>query len=52
MTINKVLLIGNLAGLRKPKRGDELDQFLSKMENPEHGVTVDDEMTGQGVVLR
>jgi len=37
--------------IRKPKRGDELDQFLSKMENPEHGVTVDDEMTGQGVVL-
>jgi len=37
--------------IRKPKRGDELEAFLSKMENPNHGVTVDDPLTGQGVVL-
>jgi len=37
--------------IRKPKRGDELEQFLSRMENPEHGVTVDDPTTGQQVVL-
>ena len=44
----------NLDGvqIRKPKRGDELEQFLSRMENPEHGVTVDDKTTGQSVVLR
>jgi len=39
------------APIRKPKRGDELDQFLSRVENPEHGVTVDDPTTGQQVVL-
>ena len=38
--------------IRKPKRGDELEFFLSRMENPNHGVTVDDPQTGQGVVLR
>jgi len=37
--------------IRKPKRGDELENFLSKMENPEHGVTVEDPTTGQKVVL-
>ena len=30
--------------IRKPKRGDELDKFLDKMDNPEHGVTVTDPM--------
>jgi len=35
----------------KPKRGDELENFLSRMENPEHGVTVVDSQTGQNVVL-
>eukprot|EP00092_Neocalanus_flemingeri_P020014 GFUD01021674.1.p1 GENE.GFUD01021674.1~~GFUD01021674.1.p1 ORF type:complete len:737 (-),score=262.84 GFUD01021674.1:103-2313(-) len=39
------------AKIRKPKRGDELDNFLSRMENPEHGVTVEDTSTGQKVVL-
>jgi len=37
--------------IHKPRRGDELDSFLSRMENPEHGVTVRDEQTGQAVVL-
>ena len=37
--------------INKPKRGDELVNFLSRMENPEHGVTVQDPMTGQNVVL-
>jgi len=37
--------------IRKPKRGDELENFLSRMENPEHGVTVEDPTTGQKVVL-
>jgi len=37
--------------IRKPKRGDELEHFLSKMENPVHGVTVEDPSTGQKVVL-
>ena len=37
--------------INKPKRGDELENFLSRMENPEHGVTVRDDMTGQNVVL-
>ena len=35
--------------IRKPKRGDELSHFLSRMENPEHGVTVEDPTTGQQV---
>eukprot|EP00092_Neocalanus_flemingeri_P024182 GFUD01026229.1.p1 GENE.GFUD01026229.1~~GFUD01026229.1.p1 ORF type:complete len:738 (-),score=263.05 GFUD01026229.1:126-2339(-) len=39
------------AKIRKPKRGDELDNFLNRMENPEHGVTVEDTSTGQKVVL-
>ena len=39
------------AKIRKPKRGDELENFLSRMENPEHGVTVEDTSTGQKVVL-
>lgn len=25
--------------IRKPKRGDELDKFLNRMDNPEHGMT-------------
>ena len=37
--------------IRKPKRGDELENFLSRMENPEHGATVEDNQTGQNVVL-
>ena len=37
--------------IRKPKRGDELENFLSRMENPEHGATVEDSKTGQKVVL-
>lgn len=32
--------------IRKPKRGDELDKFLNKMDNPEHGITVTDPTTG------
>jgi len=43
----------NLEGkqIRKPKRGDELDHFLSKMDDPNFGVTVRDPTTGQDVVL-
>ena len=43
----------NLDGkqIRKPKRGDELDHFLSKMDDPNFGVTVRDPTTGQDVVL-
>jgi len=37
--------------IRKPKRGDELEKFLSRMENPTHGVTVEDPSTGQKVIL-
>ena len=40
------------AKIRKPKRGDELENFLSRMENPEHGVTVEDTSTGQKVVQK
>ena len=36
--------------INKPKRGDELENFLSRMENPEHGVTVMDSMTGSFVM--
>ena len=36
--------------INKPKRGDELENFLSRMENPEHGVTVMDSMTGSVVM--
>jgi hypothetical protein len=55
LPIYRILLDGEhvwVTGIRKPKRGDELEFFLSRMENPNHGVTVDDPQTGQGVVLR
>ena len=43
----------NLDGkkINKPKRGDELDNFLNKMDNPNFGITVFDPTTGQDVVL-
>ena len=43
----------NLDGqkINKPKRGDELDNFLNKMDNPKFGITVFDPSTGQDVVL-
>lgn len=43
----------NLEGQKicKPKRGDELDKFLSKMDDPDFGVTVRDPLTGKDVVL-
>ena len=43
----------NLDGVKinKPKRGDELDNFLNKMDNPNFGITVYDPSTGQDVVL-
>ena len=43
----------NLDGkkINKPKRGDELDNFLNKMDNPNFGITVHDPSTGQDVVL-
>ena len=37
--------------IRKPKRGDELDHFLRRMEDGDAGVTVQDPQTGQDVVL-
>jgi len=37
--------------IRKPKRGDELDAFLRRVEGGDAGVTVQDPMTGQDVVL-
>merc|ERR1712071_112946 len=37
--------------IMKPKRGDEIDNFLRKMENPESWRTVYDPQTGQDVVL-
>ena len=37
--------------IRKPKRGDELDAFLRRVEVGDAGVTVQDPMTGQDVVL-
>ncbi len=37
--------------IRKPKRGDELDHFLRRMEDGDAGITVRDPMTGQDVVL-
>ncbi|KAJ8303055.1 hypothetical protein KUTeg_019451 [Tegillarca granosa] len=39
----------NLEGkkLIKPKKGDELDEFLNKMDNPNYWKTVTDKMTGQ-----
>ena len=43
----------NLDGKKilKPKRGDELDNFLNKMDNANFGVTVFDPSTGEDVVL-
>ena len=43
----------NLDGvkIKKPQRGDELDNFLNKMDNPNFGITVYDPSTGQDVVL-
>lgn len=43
----------NLDGKKiiKPKKGDELDNFLNKMDNPNFGITVYDPATGQDVVL-
>jgi len=43
----------NLEGskIRKPAPGDKLDAFLSKMDDPNFGVTVRDPTTGQDVVL-
>ncbi len=38
--------------IRKPAKGDTIDEFMDKMENPEWGVTVDDPLTGQKVILR
>ncbi|XP_077982660.1 ribosome biogenesis protein bop1-B-like [Glandiceps talaboti] len=35
----------------KPVKGDQLDEFLNRMENPEYWNTVKDKMTGKDVVL-
>ncbi|OWF53508.1 Ribosome biogenesis protein bop1 [Mizuhopecten yessoensis] len=35
----------------KPKKADELDEFLNKMDNPDYWRTVTNKMTGQSVVL-
>ena len=37
--------------INKPKRGDELDNFLKKMDDSNFGITVHDPSTGQDVVL-
>lgn len=37
--------------LIKPKKGDELDQFLQRMDNPDYWRTVTNKMTGQNVKL-
>ncbi|XP_060076384.1 ribosome biogenesis protein bop1-like [Ylistrum balloti] len=37
--------------IAKPKRADELDEFLNKMDNPNYWRTVTNKMTGQNVVL-
>ncbi|XP_062595610.1 ribosome biogenesis protein BOP1 homolog [Saccostrea cucullata] len=37
--------------LLKPKKGDQLDEFLNKMDNPNYWRTVTNKMTGQNVVL-
>ena len=39
----------NLDGnkIMKPAKGDELDNFLNKMDNPNFGITVHDPQTGQ-----
>ncbi|XP_013404052.1 ribosome biogenesis protein bop1-B [Lingula anatina] len=43
----------NLEGgkIIKPKRADEVDEFLNKMDNPDYWRTVKDKMTGQDVIL-
>ena len=43
----------NLDGkkIMKPSKGDELDNFLNKMDNPNFGITVHDPQTGQVLVL-
>lgn len=37
--------------LLKPEKGDQLDEFLNKMDNPNYWRTVTNKMTGQNVVL-
>ncbi|ESO98298.1 hypothetical protein LOTGIDRAFT_114705 [Lottia gigantea] len=37
--------------LLKPQKGDQLDEFLDKMENPDYWRTVDNKSTGQKVLL-
>ncbi|XP_022342098.2 ribosome biogenesis protein bop1-A-like [Crassostrea virginica] len=37
--------------LLKPQTGDQLDEFLNKMDNPNYWRTVTNKMTGQNVVL-
>ncbi|XP_069114519.1 ribosome biogenesis protein bop1-like [Argopecten irradians] len=37
--------------IAKPKKADELDEFLNKMDNPDYWRTVTNKMTGQNVVL-
>lgn len=37
--------------LIKPKKGDELDEFLQRMDNPDYWRTVTNKMTGQNVKL-
>ncbi|KAK6186129.1 hypothetical protein SNE40_008226 [Patella caerulea] len=37
--------------LLKPEKGDELDEFLDKMENPDYWRTVSNKLTGQKVLL-
>ncbi|XP_006822853.1 ribosome biogenesis protein bop1-B-like [Saccoglossus kowalevskii] len=37
--------------ISKPAQGDELDEFLNKMENPDYWITVKNKMTGENVVL-
>ena len=43
----------NLDGkkIMKPSKGDELDNFLNKMDNPNFGITVHDPQTGQVLTL-
>ncbi|XP_046381046.2 ribosome biogenesis protein bop1-B-like [Haliotis rufescens] len=37
--------------LIKPKKGDELDEFLNKVDDPDYWRTVTNKLTGQNVVL-
>ncbi|KAK3085887.1 hypothetical protein FSP39_010022 [Pinctada imbricata] len=37
--------------LIKPKKSDELDEFLNKMDNPDYWRTVTDKLTGQKILL-